>query len=113
VNANPDPQLKDLVPATPIVTRSFARTQTLTPFAEVYDNASTLAHDLMLVATVRDANDSRRIPRAGPADRRLGLACRGIHHGHSAEGFRARCVRASRRRDVCRRRVRRPPQRSV
>jgi VWFA-related protein len=78
VNANPDPQLKDLVPATPIVTRSFARTQTLTPFAEIYDNASTLAHDLMLVATVRDAND-RVVFRA--QDRRTAIS------GSRAEGF--------------------------
>jgi len=78
VNANPDPQLKDLVPATPVVTRSFTRTQTLTPFAEVYDNASTLAHDLLLVATVRDGND-RVVFRA--QDRRVGIS------GSRAEGF--------------------------
>jgi VWFA-related protein len=78
VNANPDPQLKDLVPATPVVTRSFSRAQTLTAFAEVYDNASTLAHDLMLVATVRGA-DNRVVFRA--QDRRTGIA------GARAEGF--------------------------
>ena len=78
VNANPDPQLKDLVPATPIATRSFTRTQTITPFAEVYDNASTLAHDLMLVASVRDAND-RVVFRA--QDRRTGIS------GSRAAGF--------------------------
>jgi VWFA-related protein len=78
VNANPDPQLKDLVPATPVVTRIFTRTQTLTPFAEVYDNASTLAHDLLLVATVRDGND-RVVFRA--QDRRVGIS------GSRAEGF--------------------------
>jgi hypothetical protein len=78
VNANPDPQLKDLVPATPVVSRIFNRGQTITPFAEVYDNASTLAHDLMLVATVRDGSD-RVVFRA--QDRRTGIA------GSRAEGF--------------------------
>jgi hypothetical protein len=78
VNANPDPQLKDLVPATPVVTRSFIRAQTLTAFAEIYDNASTLAHDLMLVATVRDAT-GRVAFRA--QDRRTGVA------GARAQGF--------------------------
>ena len=78
VNANPDPQLKDVVPATPVVTRSFSRAQTLTAFAEIYDNASTLAHDLMLVATVRDAT-GRVAFRA--QDRRTGVA------GARSQGF--------------------------
>ena len=78
VNANPDPQLKDLVPVTPVVTRTFTRSQTLTAFAEIYDNAATLAHDLMLVATVRDAND-RVVFRA--QDRRTGIA------GARSQGF--------------------------
>jgi VWFA-related protein len=78
VNANPDPQLKDLMPATPVVTRTFGRAQTLTAFAEVYDNASTLALDLMLVATVRDAAD-RVVFRA--QDRRTGIS------GARSQGF--------------------------
>jgi VWFA-related protein len=83
VNANPDPLLKNLVPATPVVTRTFTRNQTVTAFAEVYDNASPLAHDVMIVATVRDAKDGRIAFRA--QDRRTGVSSSTRAQGFTAE----------------------------
>jgi VWFA-related protein len=82
VNANPDPQLKDLVPATPVVSRSFTRAQTLTAFAEFYESAATLAHDVEIAATVRDARDGRTVFQA--RDRRTGITT-----GARAQGFTA------------------------
>jgi VWFA-related protein len=83
VNANPDPLLKDLVPNTPVVTRGFSRAQTMKVFAEIYDNVSPLAHDVMIVATVRDVRDGRIVFRA--QDRRSGVSSSAAGQGFTAD----------------------------
>ena len=42
--ANPDPQLKDVLPAAPTANRDFPRGDTLAIFAEVYDNQPAPPH---------------------------------------------------------------------
>ena len=67
--ANSDPQLKDVLPSPPSVTRSFRSNDTLTTFAEVYDNSSPTAHAINVVTSVQDARDGRDVFSA--SDRRV------------------------------------------
>ena len=69
VTANPDPRLKLVFPASPVVTRRFSRAETLTWFAEVYDNSSRSAHAIAFATDVHDATDGRKVFEA--QDRRV------------------------------------------
>lgn len=51
LTANPDPGFKDVLPSSPIAFRDFPRTDTLTLFAEVYDN-QTAAHRVAIKTQV-------------------------------------------------------------
>ena len=53
-----------LLPAPPIVTRTFSASDTLTWFAEVYDNSSEASHDINYTTTVQDATDGRTLVQA-------------------------------------------------
>ena len=55
VTPKPDPQLKDVFPAPPIATRSFARDETLGVFAELYDRSTPAQHEVDLVMSIRPA----------------------------------------------------------
>ena len=62
--ANPDPELKEILSASPIVSRTFSREDTLTWFAEAYDNSSTAARSVLFETTVQDVRDGRTVFRA-------------------------------------------------
>lgn len=82
--ANPDPLLKDVLPAPPVVTRRFRSTETLTAFAEVYDNSSPAPHTINVVTSVQDARDGRTVFNA--SDRRVIEASkRAAAHGFRTE----------------------------
>ena len=61
--ANPDPELKEILSASPIVSRTFSRADTLTWFAEAYDNSSS-DRSVVLETTVQDVRDGRTVFRA-------------------------------------------------
>jgi VWFA-related protein len=56
--ANPDPGLKDVLPGPATAIRTFPRSDTLSIFAEVYDNRNTSAHRVAIASTVL-ADDGR------------------------------------------------------
>jgi VWFA-related protein len=56
--ANPDPGLKDVLPAPATALRTFPSTDTLSIYAEVYDNQSSSAHRVTIASTVL-ADDGR------------------------------------------------------
>lgn len=56
--ANPDEQLKDVLPAPATAMREFPRSDTLSLFAEVYDNQPSTPHRVAITNTVR-ADDGR------------------------------------------------------
>jgi VWFA-related protein len=58
VTPNPDAELRDVLPAPPVVTRRFSSMDTLTLFAELYDNSSP-PQTLTVVTTVQNASDGR------------------------------------------------------
>jgi VWFA-related protein len=59
VTANPDPQLKEVFPGPPAVIRRFTPKETLTCYAEVYEQSHPSAHEIALVTTVRDPRTGR------------------------------------------------------
>jgi VWFA-related protein len=59
--ANQDAEWSGLLPTPPVVTRTFAASDTLTWFAEVYDNSSQAAHAVNFTTTVQDATDGRTL----------------------------------------------------
>ena len=61
VTPNPDPELKDVISGPPVVTRRFSPLETLTLFAELYDNSSQTTHTDTVVTTVRDARDGQTV----------------------------------------------------
>ena len=61
--ANPDPELKEILSASPIVSRTFSREDTLTWFAEAFHNSST-DRSVVLETTVQDVRDGRTVFRA-------------------------------------------------
>ncbi|MGH9204062.1 MAG: hypothetical protein ACRD2A_22780, partial [Vicinamibacterales bacterium] len=67
VTPNPDPMLKDILPASPVARRRFSAAETLTVYAEVYDNSSQ-GRAIAIATTVLDANDGRKVFEA--TDRR-------------------------------------------
>ncbi len=54
--ANPDPGLKEVMPAPATATRDFARSETLSLFAEVYDNLSSTPHKVAIKTAVLGEN---------------------------------------------------------
>jgi VWFA-related protein len=62
--ANQDAEWAGLLPAPPVVTRTFAPSDTLTWFAEVYDNSSQTAHGVNFTTTVQDATDGRDVAQS-------------------------------------------------
>jgi VWFA-related protein len=59
--ANQDAEWSGLLPAPPIVSRTFSPSETLTWFAEVYDNTSQQAHAINYTTSVQDARDGRTL----------------------------------------------------
>lgn len=62
--ANQDADWAGLLPSPPVVTRTFATSDTLTWFAEVYDNSSQAAHAVNFTTTVQDATDRRDVAQS-------------------------------------------------
>jgi hypothetical protein len=59
--ANQDADWSGLLPSPPVVTRTFSPAETLTWFAEVYDNSSQQAHAINFTTSVQDARDGRTL----------------------------------------------------
>ena len=59
--ANQDADWSGLLPAPPVATRTFSASDTLTWFAEVYDDSSRAPHVIDYTTTVQDANDGRTL----------------------------------------------------
>jgi len=62
--ANEDADWTGLLPSPPVVTRTFGTSETLTWFAEVYDDSSPAPHTILYTATVQDAIDGRTLGRS-------------------------------------------------
>lgn len=60
VTANPDPVLKDALPGSPIATRRFSTSETLSVYVEAYD-APRQAGGIALVMRVHDAADGHKV----------------------------------------------------
>jgi hypothetical protein len=58
LTANPDPDFKDVLPASPTAIRDFPSSDTLALFAEVYDNETRAPHRVAIVTRVV-ADDGR------------------------------------------------------
>jgi VWFA-related protein len=71
-----------LLPAPPVATRTFSPSETLTWFAEVYDNSSDQAHGINYTSTIVDARDGRTIVQA--RDNRV-VQRRGQGHGFTTD----------------------------
>ncbi len=62
--ANQDADWIGLLPAPPVVSRTFSASDTLTWFAEVYDDSSRAPHVINYTSTVQDANDGRTVAQS-------------------------------------------------
>ena len=100
VTANPDPVLKDALPGSPVATRRFSTSETLSVYVEAYD-APRQAGGIALVMRVHDAADghevfefersprqesrgpSRRIPCGCPVERLVARPLRAGGGGHA------------------------------
>ena len=83
VTSNPDPLLKDALPAAPIVTRRFSPAETLTTYAEFYVGPGP-ARAVTIMTSVQDARDSRTVFQA--QDRRaIDASARSLTHGFTTE----------------------------
>ena len=83
VTSNPDPLLKDALPASPIATRSFSPAETLTTYTELYIGSGA-ARAVTLMTSVQDARDGRTVFQA--QDRRaIDASARPLTHGFSTE----------------------------
>jgi len=71
-----------LLPAPPVATRTFAPAETLTWFAEVYDNSTDQPHAVNYTSTIQDARDGRTIVQA--RDNRT-VQRRGQGHGFTTD----------------------------
>ena len=71
-----------LLPAPPVATRTFAPAETVTWFAEVYDNSSDQTHSINYTSTIQDARDGRVIVQA--RDSRA-VERRGQGHGFTTD----------------------------
>ncbi|HEY6362546.1 MAG TPA: VWA domain-containing protein [Vicinamibacterales bacterium] len=61
VTANAEVQPQNALPAPAMVRRTFTRAETLTAYAEVYDNSSPMAHGLNFAVRVINAADGRSV----------------------------------------------------
>jgi hypothetical protein len=59
--ANPDPDLQAILSRPPIVSRTFARSDTLTWFAEAYDNVTMAQRTIAFATSIRSAVDGRTV----------------------------------------------------
>ena len=66
-NPRPDAKLKELLPASPITTREFAPSDTITLFAEVYDNVAG-AHVVQIATSVQDEDGRVRFKYEDPRE---------------------------------------------
>ena len=83
VTSNPDPLLKDALPASPIATRSFSPAETLTTYAELYVGSGP-ARAVTMMTSVQDARDGRTVFQA--QDRRaIDASARPLTHGFSTQ----------------------------
>jgi VWFA-related protein len=83
VTSNPDPLLKDAIPAPPVATRSFGPEETLTTYAEVYLAAGS-ARSVTMTTSVQDAREGKMVFQA--QDRRaVDAAARPIMQGFSTQ----------------------------
>lgn len=82
LTANPDPEFKDVLPASPTAQREFPRTDVLSLFVEVYDNQRG-AHRVVIDTTVK-ASDGTEV--FGSSDERLSeeLGGKPGAYGHTA-----------------------------
>jgi len=71
-----------LLPTPPVATRVFSQSETLTWFAEVYDNSSDTAHGITLTSTIQDAREGRTVVQA--RDNRV-VQRRGQGHGFTTD----------------------------
>ncbi|MBI2187116.1 MAG: VWA domain-containing protein [Acidobacteria bacterium] len=71
-----------LLPAPPVATRTFSPGETLTWFAEVYDNSTDQPHAVNYTSTIADARDGRTIVQA--RDNRV-VQRRGQGHGFTTD----------------------------
>lgn len=71
-----------LLPSPPVANRVFSPSETLTWFAEVYDNSTDTAHGINFVSTIQDASDGRMIVQA--RDTRV-VQRRGQGHGFTTD----------------------------
>ncbi|MSO83062.1 MAG: VWA domain-containing protein [Acidobacteria bacterium] len=78
--ANQDAEWTGLLPTPPVVTRTFSASDTLTWFAEVYDNSSQAAHAVNFTTTVQDATDGRTVAQSRD-NRVMQAGGRGQGHG--------------------------------
>ena len=60
VTANQDPELQTMFSTPPVVTRAFARAETLTAYVEVYDSSKD-AHSITVATSVQDAQSGRTV----------------------------------------------------
>ncbi len=63
VTAKGDDQLKDILPAAPVASRSFPQNDEIALFAEVYDNQAATPHKVDIVATIQ-SDDGRVLFKA-------------------------------------------------
>ncbi len=83
VTSNPDPLLKDALPAAPIATRSFSPAETLTTYAELYVGSGP-ARAVTMMTSVQDARDGMTVFQA--QDRRaIDASARPLTHGFSTQ----------------------------
>ena len=83
MTSNPDPLLKDALPAPPIATRSFGPDETLTTYTEVY-LAAGAARAVTMMTSVRDTRDGRTVFQV--EDRHaLDASARSITQGFSTQ----------------------------
>jgi hypothetical protein len=83
VTSNPDPLLKDALPASPVATRTFSQGETLTTYTELYVGSGP-ARAATLMTSVQDARDGRTVFQA--QDRRaIDASARFLTHGFSTE----------------------------
>ena len=110
--ANQDADWSGLLPSPPVVTRTFSASETLTWFAEVYDNTSQQAHAINYTTSVQDARDGRTLADVARQPRHPGRQPRhrpGLHDEPAAARPDARPLRAARGGVIDRRRPDRQP----
>jgi VWFA-related protein len=78
--ANQETDWNGLLPSPPVVTRTFSPSDTLTWFAEVYDNSSPSAHTLNYTTTILDARTGRQLAQARD-NRSVGADSKGLAQG--------------------------------